>query len=137
VLAAAALLSGCGRGEPVLPATGAPPTELIAHTFVPRPTTEDYRETVRLAEAGPRFILAVDPRVETPAEGPWTVRFRSPSGEVLSEHHGLRVDAATGRFTFVCTGAAMEPGDWTIELEVEPGGRVLGPARRELRFRVE
>jgi len=79
----------------------------------------------------------VHPRIRTPAEGPWTITFVDPEGHEISRQEGLRVDTATGAFTFLCAASRFAPGDWTILLEVPEGGMVAGPREREYRFRVE
>jgi hypothetical protein len=134
----AVVAAGCAEdpgGGGVTPVDA--PTEIVRHSYYPRLATEDYWETIRLAEAGPRFMLYVHPRIKTPAEGPWTATFRRSDGHQLSRHTGLRVDVATANFTFLCSSRHFTPGDWTLELEVEEGGLVSGDRKRLYRFRVE
>ena len=121
--------------SPAAPANA--PVEAVEHTFYPREESEDYWETIRRVSVGDRFLLAIHPRIRTPAEGPWTAEFVDPGGAVLSAHPGLRVDVATGNFTFLCTTAAFAPGDWTLRLRVEQGGMAAGERARTYHFRVE
>jgi len=125
-----------GRGAPAR-AASAETVELIRHAYYPREISEDYWEVVPLAETGPHFLLMVHPRIRTPAEGPWTITFVDPEGREVSREEGLRVDTATGGFTFLCDASRFGPGDWAILLEVPEGGMVAGPRQREFRFRVE
>jgi hypothetical protein len=148
-LAAAVLAGGCsGGGErsagsagdaaaPVAAAPAEEAVELVRHAYYPRDVSENYWEVVSLADTGPRFLLVIHPRIRTPAEGPWTITFHDPEGGEVSRHEGLRVDTATGAFTFLCKASRFAPGDWTIRLVVPEGGMVAGPREREYRFRVE
>lgn len=143
-LAAALLAAGCsgsgGNGSDSAAAprsAAASAVEVLQHSYYPRLATEDFWETVPLADVGPRFLLVIRPRIETPAEGPWDVTFRDPDGEVFAQHRGLRVDTATGAFTFLCEASRFTPGDWSITLVVPEGGMVGGPRERQYRFRVE
>jgi hypothetical protein len=113
-----------------------PAVAVIAHSYFPRLESEDYWETISLADAGGDFLLVIQPRIRTPAEGPWRATFRDSGGRVLVSHRNLRVDVATGQFTFLCTARSFTPGDWTLELEVEEGGLVSAERKRLYRFRV-
>ena len=131
----ATLSIGCAEGD----AGGAgerEAVELVKHTYYPRHESEDYWETVDLSEAGGTFLLFVQPRIRTPAEGPWTAVFVDPEGRQRSRFTGLKVDVATGRFTFLCSSSDFAPGDWIIQLSVEEGGLVSGERERTFRFRV-
>lgn len=138
-------LSGCGENgngsgasaEANVVAGDGPAVKVVKRGYYPRPESEDYWETIRLEETGPDFLLLVHPRIKTPAEGPWSATFLDPRGEVFSEHHGLRVDVATSKFTFLCQSARFAPGDWTLVLEIEKGGLVAGEPKRTYRFRLE
>ena len=130
---------GCSESEKPLPATQGADRAAVAvvkHAYYPRLESEDYWETILLGDAGAEFLLMIQPRIRTPAEGPWRATFRDPKGRVLALHQGLRVDVATGQFTFLCSARSFAPGDWTIELEIEEGGLVSGDPRRTYRFRV-
>ncbi len=113
------------------------PAEVIAHTFLPRPVAENYWEPVRLGPGEERFALLVHPRIETPSEGPWTLSIRDAQGREAFRAPGQRVDVATGSITLLCEARRFPPGDWTIELALEEGGRTSGPSSHEFRFRVE
>jgi hypothetical protein len=115
----------------------APAVEPVARSFWARPESEDYRETVPRNEVGAHFLMHVAPRIETPAEGPWTIAFVGPSGRELARFEGMRVDVATGHFTFLCATDRFAPGDWTVVLRVEEGGLSGGARRRTFRFHVE
>jgi hypothetical protein len=108
----------------------------VTHAYFPRLDSEDYWETISLADVGADFLLMIQPRIRTPAEGPWRATFRDANGRVLASHRGLRVDVATGQFTFLCSARSFTPGDWTIELEIEEGGLVSGEPKRTYRFRL-
>ncbi|HMB71890.1 MAG TPA: hypothetical protein VKU85_21460 [bacterium] len=147
-LAAAALLAGgCSGGggdsrkSDAAPAAEAPAAEeaveLVRHAYYPREVSEDYWEVVSLADTGSRFLLVIHPRIRTPAEGPWTITFHDPEGAEIARHENLRVDTATGAFTFLCRSSSFFAGDWTIRLVVPEDGMVAGPREREYRFRVE
>jgi hypothetical protein len=135
-LLAVSLASGCGDDTGGAGGAGGGAVEHVPRTFYPRPDTENFWETIPRAEVGDHFILHVSTRIKAPAEGPWTITFIDPSGAQLSRHEGLRVDTATGLFTFLCDTSRFAPGDWTIRLEVEEGGLVAGPRERLFRFRV-
>jgi hypothetical protein len=158
VAAVAALVTGCGDGggggnAPAgekraasrgATAGGAPGItvaaggiEHVPRAFYPRPVEEDFWETVPRSGAGAHFLLHVATRIKSPAEGPWTITFLDPAGAETFRQEGLRVDTATGLFTFLCETARFAAGDWTIRLEVAEGGLVAGPRERLLRFRVE
>jgi hypothetical protein len=135
---AAALLCGCAReSSPPAQDGDGPAVTVVRRAYLPRLVSEDWWETIRRAEAGPEFLLLIHPLIKTPAEGPWTATFLDPAGRVFAAHHGLRVDVATGQFTFLCRSEMFVPGDWAIELEVEEGGLVAGERKRSYRFRVE
>ena len=142
-LAAAAILAGgCGgggsdEGADAVPAAAEEAVELVRHAYYPREVSENYWEVVSLADTGPRFLLVIHPRIRTPAEGPWNITFHDPEGTETARHENLRVDTATGAFTFLCKASRFTPGDWTIRLVVPEGGMVAGPREREYRFRVE
>ncbi|MGQ0722000.1 MAG: hypothetical protein ACT4PE_10565 [Candidatus Eiseniibacteriota bacterium] len=144
-VAAASLVAGCGDAGDAGNAggtrrAGVSTTAAVEHvprTFYPRPESEDFWETIPRAEAGAHFILHVATRIQTPAEGPWTITFLDPAGSEQFRQDGLRVDSVTGMFTFLCETSRFAPGDWTIRLEVAEGGLVAGPRERGLRFRVE
>lgn len=141
-LAAAVLLAGgCGGegggGAAGGGTAGGEAVQPVRHAYYPREISENYWEVVPLADAGPWFLLIVHPRIRTPAEGPWTITFIDPEGHETARHENLRVDTATGAFTFLCAASRFAPGDWTILLEVPEGGMVAGPREREYRFRVE
>jgi hypothetical protein len=132
-MAVAALVTGCSE-------TGGAAGSVVEHvprTFYPRPESENFWETIPRAGVGGHFILHVATRIQSPAEGPWTITFLDPTGAELFRQDGLRVDSATGMFTFLCESSRFAPGDWTIRLEVAEGGLVAGPRERILRFRVE
>jgi hypothetical protein len=120
-------------GPPTLPT----PVEVVRHTYYPREGSEDYWEVVSREKTGARFLLVIHPRIKAPIEGPWLVEFRDPSGAVLSRHEGLRVDVATGNFTFLCHSDGFAPGDWGLRMTLEDGGVTAGERVREYRFRVE
>ena len=134
----AVVMAGCaGESGDAGARSGGAPVEVVEHAYYPRLVSEDFWEVVQLAEAAPHFLLIVHPRIKTPAEGPWTATFRDPAGTALVQHRGLRVDVATANFTFLCAASEFSPGDWSLELEVEPGGMVSGERKRLYRFRVE
>lgn len=137
------LLAGCSGSEEGDKAAVSTPVrtgaavELVTNTFYPRLESEDFWEVIPLAEVGSHFLLRIHPRIETPAEGPWTITFRDPAGKPVAREVGLRVDTATGEFTFLCASDSFRPGDWTILLEVPEPGMIAGPRERPYRFRVE
>jgi hypothetical protein len=137
---AALVVAGCGSAEdpgaPVPVTTSVAPVELVPRAFYARAEREDYWELVPLDTVGDHFLLHVHPRIRTPAEGPWTLTFRAPDGSELSRQPGLRVDTATGQFTFLCRRDAFRPGDWGIEMKLQEGGMTAGDSDRLFRFRV-
>lgn len=141
-LALAALVAACapsgdaGDRRPASRIAPDPAVRPVPHAYLARPAEEDFWETLSATEAGEEFVLYVDPRIRTPAEGPWTATFRSADGAVVAALGGLRVDRATGRLTFLGSTRAFPPGDWTIELALEPGGVTHGPGTQTFRFRV-
>jgi hypothetical protein len=127
-----------GGGRPSRgPSTLPTPVEVVHHTYYPREGSEDYWEVVSREKTGARFLLVIHPRIKAPIEGPWLVEFRDPTGAVLSRHEGLRVDVATGNFTFLCHSDGFAPGDWGLRMTLEDGGVTAGERVREYRFRVE
>lgn len=116
---------------------GAAPLRAVRHAFLARPADQDWWETIHPAETGEEFLLYVEPKVLGPAEGPWTVSFRTVDGRVVARLPSLKVDPATGRLTFVGRTASFPVGDYTIDLELEPNGLTHGPQTQQFRFRVE
>jgi hypothetical protein len=116
--------------------TGAPVTP-IRHSYFPRRNDVDFWETVPKTHVEPLFFLQVQPRIQTPAEGPWIATFSDRDGRVLARIPGLRVDVATGNFLFLCARDRFAPGDWTLTLEVVEGGLAGREPRQVFRFRVE
>ena len=113
------------------------PVVHIRQAYFPRRVDVDYWETIPRNHAAPEFFLQVQPRIKTPAEGPWIATFINSAGEEVVRLPGLRVDVATGNFLFLCSRPHFRPGDWTIRLEVAEGGMVGIEGVQTFRFRVE
>jgi hypothetical protein len=109
----------------------------IRHSYFPRRDDVDFWETIPATHAEPQFLLQVQPRIQTPAEGPWIATFSDREGKLLARIPGLRVDVATGNFLFLCAKSRFAPGDWTLALEVMEGGLEGREPRQVFRFRVE
>jgi hypothetical protein len=127
-------------GLPVIPGPGEglrAPVDVVPRSYLARPVEQDYVEVVPREEAGPVCALLVQPRVRTPREGPWTITFRDPRGEVAATLPPQRVDTATGYLTLVAHTPFFGVGEWTIELDLVEGGLTHGPERQVFRFRVE
>lgn len=128
--------SGSADGAPAVAADTAPVLP-VRHSYFPRRADVDYWETVPSTHSDPMFFLQVQPRIETPAEGPWVAVFSDETGRPLTRLPGLRVDVATGNFLFLCSRRAFAPGDWTLTLEVMEGGLAGIEPRQTFRFRVQ
>ena len=74
-----ATMLGCARNE--AGDSNAASVEVIRHTFIPRPETENYWEPVKLERDEKSFILQVHPRLKVPSEGPWTLTIRNSAGK--------------------------------------------------------
>src|SRR5262249_47858407 len=90
------------------------PLRLIRHAYLARDESEDWWETIDPAQTGDEFLLYLAPKVLGPVEGPWTATVRAADGRVVTRVVALRVDATTGRLTFVGRTASFPPGDYTI-----------------------
>jgi hypothetical protein len=134
VVIAISLTWGCEKGAP--PA-GEDAVTVIPHTFIPRLERENYWEPVKLGRGEEKFLLQIHPRLRTPGEGPWTLTIRNAEGEVAARETGQVVDVATGAVTLLCEARSFPRGDWTIDLDLEEGGRSAGPTKHRFRFRVE
>ena len=117
--------------------SAAPPLRVVRHAYLARPSDQDWWETIHPAEVGDEFLLYVEPKVLAPAEGPWTVSVRSADGRVVARLPSIQVDPSIGRITFVMRTAAFPPGDYLIDLELEPNGLTHGPQSQQFRFRIQ
>jgi hypothetical protein len=134
VLAALVLLAGsCNARREEAPA----PVRAVANAYLARGEEENWWETIDPAQAGDEFLLYVAPRVLGPAEGPWTATVRAADGRVVTRVVALRVDTTTGRLTFVGRTASFPPGDYTIDITLDPGGVTHSPTEQKFRFRVQ
>jgi hypothetical protein len=127
-------------GNPVIPSPGEglrAPVDAIPHSIVPRPVEQDYVEVLRPADTGPVCAILLQPRVRTPREGPWTITFVTPAGDVATRLPPQSVDPVTGQITLVAHTPFFGTGEWVIELDLVEGGLTHGPERQVFRFRVE
>ena len=142
-VALAGLLTGCAGGDSAggtsagggVSAAG-PPVEKVGRAFYPRAEADDYWEVIPLAGLDSHFLIHLHPRIRTPAEGPWTFTFLDPDGGVFFVERGMRVDTATGQFTFLCRSEEFRPGDWWVEMTLDEGGMTAGAEKRRFCFRV-
>jgi hypothetical protein len=118
-------------------ASPAHPLRVVPHAYLARGADQDWWETIHPAEAGEEFLLYLQPKLLAPAEGPWTLTVRSADGRVVARVPTLRVDPATGRLALLGRTASFPAGDYTLDLELEPGGLTHGPERQQFRFRVQ
>ncbi|MCA9751909.1 MAG: hypothetical protein KC591_06935 [Gemmatimonadetes bacterium] len=137
VLASALAAGGCERPAPSRPATPpVAPARVVPHSYLPRPVEQDYVEVVPIETHAP-IVLMLEPRVQTPREGPWRITLGNPSGEPAATFPSERVDPATGRVTLLVEPGLLTPGEWTVEFDLVPGGQSLGAKRHVFRFRAE
>ncbi|MEZ5064684.1 MAG: hypothetical protein R3B81_08095 [bacterium] len=137
ILASALAGGGCERSTPSRPTTPpVAPARVVPHSYLPRPVEQDYVEVVAIETAAP-IALLLEPRVQTPREGPWRVTLGDPSGEPAATFPAERVDPATGRVTLLIEPGVLTPGEWTVEFDLVPGGQSLGAKRYVFRFRAE